>query len=321
MHGMNLRHIDLNLLVVFDAVMEQRNVTRAAERIALSQSAMSHALRRLRDMLQDELFVRTSEGMIPTPRAEQLAPAISRLLSEVRYTLEPEVFVPAESNHRFTIAINNYAAVVFAAPICAAVVTAAPGVRLTMKPTATYPLAGYLDRDEVDLAIGVTPDSADRFMRRALGEDSFVLLMRAGHPDENRDITPQLLAAIPHLGISSSGESTEFVDRWLAKHGLTREIAVSVPYLSSRHVLEQSNLVATMSRRMAMEFAAQDHLRIREFPFAPPTVTASLVWHRRLNDQPAHRWLRETITSAVKALKSPQAREAPPPRVKASQPS
>src|SRR6202043_4199039 len=118
---MNWGPIDLNLLVVFDAVMQERNVTRAGERIGLSQPAMSHALSRLRYMLKDDLFVRTPEGMVPTPRAEMLAQPLRNALSEMQLALEPAAFDPAASDRRFSIAVNNYAAVVLVAPLVAVV--------------------------------------------------------------------------------------------------------------------------------------------------------------------------------------------------------
>src|SRR6266850_1015445 len=134
MSTVNWRAFDLNLLVVFDAVMQDRSVTRAGRRIGLSQPAMSHALNRLRDLLKDELFVRTPTGMRPTPRAEQLAALLRQTLRELQQVLQPETFVPATADRRFSLAINNYAAVVVAPPLVTAVSTAAPSVQLDLRP-------------------------------------------------------------------------------------------------------------------------------------------------------------------------------------------
>src|SRR6266849_462632 len=134
---MNWGVIDLNLLIVFDAVMQERNVTRAGQKIGLSQPAMSHALNRLRYMLKDELFVRTPEGMVPTARAETLAQPLRNALSEMQLALEPGMFEPATSDRRFTLAISNYAAIVLAPPLAAAVSAAAPSVRLDLRPSGT----------------------------------------------------------------------------------------------------------------------------------------------------------------------------------------
>jgi len=132
---MNWGAFDLNLLIVFDAVMQDRSVTRAGSRIGLSQPAMSHALNRLRHMLKDELFVRTPDGMVPTPRAEALAQPLRNALSEMQLALEPAAFDPAAADRRFTLAVNNYAAVVLAPPLVAAVSAAAPAVRLDLRPS------------------------------------------------------------------------------------------------------------------------------------------------------------------------------------------
>src|SRR5438477_1432933 len=130
---MNWGAFDLNLLIVFDAVMQERSVTRAGSRIGLSQPAMSHALNRLRHMLKDELFVRTPDGMVPTPRAEALAEPLRNALSDMQHALEPAAFDPATSDRRFALAVNNYAAVVLASPLVAAVSAAAPGIYLDLQ--------------------------------------------------------------------------------------------------------------------------------------------------------------------------------------------
>src|SRR5712672_1074706 len=151
---MNWGAFDLNLLIVFDAVMQDRSVTRAGSRIGLSQPAMSHALNRLRHMLKDDLFVRTPDGMVPTPRAEMLAQPLRNALSEMQLALEPNVFEPAASDRRFAIAVNNYAAVVLVAPLVAAVSAAAPAIRLDVRPSGTLDLVERLDRGDLDLIIG-----------------------------------------------------------------------------------------------------------------------------------------------------------------------
>jgi DNA-binding transcriptional LysR family regulator len=301
MHVMNLRALDLNLLVVFDAVMQDRNVTRAGRRIGLSQPAMSHALGRLRYRLKNELFIRTREGMVPTPRAEQLAASLSRILVEMQQTLEPETFEPTTANRRFTIGINNYAAVVLAARVCKTAASAAPSVHLDFRPSGTMDVFARLDRD-LDLAIGNFADVGERFTWRSLFKDSSVLVMRSGHPAARRILTAQTLASLAYLEISSSGESTTFLDELLSKHGLVRRIASSAPYLSARDIVEQSDLVTVLSRGMAAQFALDHRLLVRELPFATPVITCGMAWHRRLADQPAHRWLRDMIQSTAKSM-------------------
>src|SRR6202011_2892541 len=146
--------IDLNLLVVFDAILREKSVTRAGQRLGLSQPAMSHALTRLRHMLKDELFVRSPSGMMPTPRAEQLATPVRIALDGLQQSLEPDQFEPAKAATTFRIAVDNYAAIILVAPIAALVARTAPGVRLDFRPSGTLDVLEQLDRSELDLAIG-----------------------------------------------------------------------------------------------------------------------------------------------------------------------
>jgi DNA-binding transcriptional LysR family regulator len=302
MYAMNLAAFDLNLLLVFDAVMQDRSVTRAGGRIGLSQPAMSHALNRLRHMLKDELFIRSPDGMKPTPRAEQLALPVRNALNEMQLALEPETFIPAEADRRFALAVNNYAAVVLAPPLVAAVSAAAPAVHLDLRPSGTLDIVAHLDRGDVDLALGGTDSSGERFATAPLLEDPFVMVMRRGHPASRRKLSAAAFAALPHLEISSSREDTGFIDRWLAERGFVRRIALRAPYLSAAPILVQSDLVATLSRRIAQEFVRNHPLELRKPPYDSPRVRTLMLWHRRLDRHPAHRWLRDVIVSVTKNL-------------------
>jgi DNA-binding transcriptional LysR family regulator len=299
---MNWGAFDLNLLIVFDAVMQDRSVTRAGSRIGLSQPAMSHALNRLRHMLKDDLFVRTPDGMVPTPRAEMLAQPLRNALSEMQLALEPAAFDPAQADRHFTLAVNNYAAVVLVPPLVAAVTAAAPSVRLDLRPSGTLDLLQQMDRGDLDLVLGTHVDPGERFARTVLLEDPFVMVMRRGHPAIRRKLSPAAFAALPHLEISSSGEDTGFIDRWLTEHRCERRIALRAPYLSAASVLVQSDFVATLSRRIAQEFVRNHPLEIRQPPYESPRMRTTMLWHRRLERHPAHRWLRESIMSLAKNL-------------------
>src|SRR5438552_3712214 len=171
---MNWVAFDLNLLIVFDAVTQERSVTRAGGKVGLSQPAVSHALSRLRHMLKDELFIRTPDGMVPTPRSEQLAEPLRRALSDMQLALETETFVPKEARRQFVIAVNNYAAVLLAPPILTASTAVAPGIRLDLRPSGTRDILALLDRGELDLAIGTFDDIGERFASVPILEDSFV---------------------------------------------------------------------------------------------------------------------------------------------------
>jgi DNA-binding transcriptional LysR family regulator len=302
MSVMNWGAIDLNLLIVFDAIMQERNVTRAGSRIGLSQPAMSHALTRLRHMLKDELFIRTPEGMAPTPRAEALALPLRNALNEMQLALEPASFDPALADRRFTIAVNNYAAVFIVPPLVAAVSAAAPGVHLDLRPSGTLDLAERLDRGEFDLVLSSTDSPGERFVMKRLLEDPFVIVMRRGHPASQQKMSAAAFAALPHLEISSSHEDTSFIDLWLTKEGLARHIALEAPFLSAAAILIQSDMVATLSRGIAQEFVRHHPLQICELPYDSPLVRATMLWHRRLDRHPAHCWLRDVVSSITQKL-------------------
>lgn len=302
MMPMRLRNLDLNLLLVFDAVLREQSVVRAANALAISQPAVSHALNRLRHALKDKLFVRTPTGMVATPRAEQLAVPIRKALNDLQLAIEGDTFDPSSAERRFTIAVNNYAAVVAVGRIVAAVRAQAPRVRLSLIPSGTLNLADRLDRGELDLVISAHEVPAERFASRLLIDDRYVAVLRSGHPALRKKLTLNALADVHHLAISSGGENLDFVDQALKPRRIARDIALDVPYLSAGAVLVQSNLVAILGRNLAQEFRRAYPIELRELPFEAPQLRSIMMWHRRLDDVPAHRWLRETIVAATATL-------------------
>jgi DNA-binding transcriptional LysR family regulator len=299
---MKLTTFDLNLLVVFEAVLRDRSVTKAGERLGLSQPAMSHALNRLRWLLKDQLFIRTPDGMLPTPRAEQLASPVRRALGELQSALDPEEFIPEQAERRFTAAVNNYAAVVLAGPITAEIAALAPNVRISLRPSGTLDLPDLLDRGELDLAIAATDPPGNRFSSQVLIEDRYVAAMRRGHSIGKGKLDVKTFAALPHLMISSSGEDLGFVDAALAAKGYARNVALEAPYLSAGAILTQSDMVAVLGRQIAQEFRRAHAIELKELPFGSPVLRSVMLWHRRFDDQPAHRWLRKTIMSVATHL-------------------
>ena len=299
---MRLRNLVLNLLLVFDAVLRERSVVRAADSLAISQPAVSHALNRLRHALKDQLFVRTPAGMSPTPRAEQLALPVRKALNDLQLAVEGDTFDPSTAERRFTIAVNNYAAVVAAGPILAAVRAQAPNVRLSLVPSGTLNLTDRLDRGELDLAVSGRAIDGERFASQPLIEDRYVAALRSGHPALRKKLTVASLAELQHLAISSSGEDLTFLDEYLKAQNSARVVASAVPYLSAGAVLVQSNLVAILERKLAMEFRRAYPIEIRELPFEAPRLHSVVTWHRRFDDVPAHRWLRGAIVGAANTL-------------------
>jgi DNA-binding transcriptional LysR family regulator len=299
---MNLRSLDLNLLLVFEAILRERSVVKAAGRLHLSQPAISHALNRLRRQLKDQLFVRTPAGMMPTPRAEQLALPVRRALQELQLAFEPETFTAAIAEHAFRIAVNNYAAVVLVGPIVAQCRALAPRIRLSLRPSGTLDVTDLLERGELDLVVSAADASAERFASQVVIEDRYVAVMRRGHPAAGRQLDVATFAALPQLGISSSGEDVSFIDTALGAEGRSRTIALETPYLSAGAVLVQSDMVAVLGRQIAQEFRRSHPIEIIELPFASPHLRSTVLWHRRYDNQPAHRWLRETIAVAASGL-------------------
>ena len=299
---MKIQKLDLNLLLVFDAVMRERSVLRAADSLALSQPAVSHALNRLRQTINDQLFVRTPTGMMPTPRAEQLALPIRKALNDLQVAVAGDTFEPATAERHFTIAVNNYAAVVLAGPIVAAVRVQAPNVRLSLIPSGTLDLTDRLDRGDLDLVISAREADAERFASKMLVEDRYVAVLRRGHPALKKKLTVAALSELEHLAISSSGENMGFLDQAMQARNATRSVALDVPYLSSGVVLVQSNLVAVLGRNLALEFRRAHPIEIRELPFEAARLRSIMLWHRRFDDLPAHRWLRESVAMAAATL-------------------
>jgi DNA-binding transcriptional LysR family regulator len=293
---------DLNLLVVFEAVFRERSVTKAGERLGLSQPALSHALNRLRWQLKDQLFIRTPNGMMPTPRAEDLVQPVRRALSELQSALEPEQFVAATAERRFTIAVNNYAAVVLAAPIVAEVAALAPHLRLALRPSGTLDVVDLLDRGDLDLAITALEPPGERFASQVLVEDHYVVSMRRGHAASRNAFDLSSFVAHPHLAISSSGEDLRFVDAALTEAGLARQISLEAPYLSAGAILVQSNMLAVLGSQIAREFRRNYPIELRDLPFKSRPLRSIMLWHGRFDDQPSHRWLRGAIAAVAQQL-------------------
>jgi DNA-binding transcriptional LysR family regulator len=301
--AVKLGAIDLNLLVVFDAVMQERNVTRAGGRIGLSQPAMSHALTRLRHMLKDDLFIRSPNGMIPTPRAEQLAAPIREALDGLQHSLEPIQFNPATANNHLRIGVDNYAAIVLAGPLSARIGKAAPNVTLDFRASGTLNISDMLDRGELDLGIGPFAESEKRFSIQKLLKDDFVAVMRKNHPaTKGGELTVEKFAALPHLEISSVYHPTDFIDEALARRKLTRRIMLRAPFLSAGAILVVSDMISILPRRIAEELVRYRPLVTRPLLHSSPVIEMGMVWPRRLDNQPAHRWLRENVGLVTKAI-------------------
>jgi DNA-binding transcriptional LysR family regulator len=295
---MRLESFDLNLLVVFEAVERERSVTKAAHALGLSQPAVSHALTRLRWLLKDQLFVRAPGGMIPTPRASDMIAPVRQAIVQLRSALQLEVFDPATASHGFSIAINNFAAIVFAAPLAAYCADHAPNIRLVLRPSGTLDTHALLERGVLDLAIREM-DSDARGRTQLLVEDRHVAVMRNTHPDTGGRLTLTAFARSAHLKISSVDEDTQFIDRALAERSLSRSIGLEAPYLSAGSILAASDMIAVMAKEIAEELCAVRPLIWKKLPFDSPPIRIGMMWPDIYDAKPDHRWLRGVVQKLV----------------------
>ena len=299
-----LAALDLNLLVVFDAIMRDRSVTRAGQRLGLSQPAMSHALTRLRHMLKDELFVRSPNGMVPTPRAEELATPIRIALDGLQQSLETVQFDPSKATATFRIAVDNYAAIVLVAPIVAQIAKIAPGVKLDFRPSGTLNVLEQLDRSELHLALGPSGVQGERFSRKRLLQDQFVVVHRKGHPAAKaQEFSTEKLATLSQLEISSAQFGADFVDTGPGRSKPGPGSAMRAPFLSAAQILATSDLVSVLPLNVARNMTRSHHLVFRRLSRSPKPIEAAMIWLRRLDNQPAHAWLRDVISRVTSELR------------------
>lgn len=297
----DLRTIDLNLLKTFHALMEERNVTRAAARLALTQPAVSGMLVRLRDSFDDPLFVRTPRGVMPTPRALELAEPIKRVLTEIEALLRPASFDPGQAEFTLTVAATDYALQAVVAPFLAALRPLAPGIRVAVRPVNDARVAEQFERGELDLAL-LTPETVPPDLHaRRLYEERYVCALRQDHPDAAPGrITLDRFCALDHAIVSLSGGGFRgATDAALERQGRRRRVALSIPsFLVLLEVLRSSDLIAMVPHRLVAE--AQG-LAVLEPPLEVPGFTKLAAWHARTHEDPGHRWARTLLFSSTGA--------------------
>jgi DNA-binding transcriptional LysR family regulator len=323
---MNLVHfgsLDLNLLRVFDALIEERSVTRAGERLGLSQSAISHALNRLRYVLNDELFVRVSDGMRPTPRASEIAPRLREGLLQLQLALAPAEFDPCETSRRFTIACTEYVGTVLMPGFIAKLRAQAPNAELRIRPS-NMGVAEALLAGRVDLAIGSFRRVPEPFAYEPLFRETRVWVLSADHPAAGSELTLARLAELSHVIISATGEDEHAIDGYVIDHGLERlvtrselgllqgalaavglrrVIGLTTPHFAAAlAVVSQSDMAAPLPRRLAAAFAEQYRLRLFDPPYASPPFDIMALWHRDHGAEPAIAWLRTVLREVAADL-------------------
>jgi DNA-binding transcriptional LysR family regulator len=296
--------IDLNLLRVFEAVMAERHVTRAARRLGLTQSAVSNALARLRGVFADELFVRTPAGMEPTALARELEGPVGAALDAVRGALSVLVpFDPATAETAFALGVSEYAEVVLGPPLVARLREEAPGASVAFRHADRADAFDLIERDAVQLALGVLPEPPAHMTRVMLLKDGFATLMRPGHPCAEGPFGLDRFLEFPHLLVSPTGARTGAVDRALERIGRHRRLAVIGAHLASAApMLLSSDLLCTAAERLALPLAAAHGLVARATPAEAEPVRLAMVWHRRYDRLPAHAWMRRTVAALAEDL-------------------
>jgi DNA-binding transcriptional LysR family regulator len=265
---------------------------------------MSHALTRLRHMLKDDMFVRSPMGMIPTPRAEELATPIRNALDGLQHALEPEQFDPSKTTATFRIAVDNYAAIVLVASVAVQVAKLAPKVTLDFRPSGTLHVLDLLDRSELHLAMGTFDLEGERFSAHRLLQDEFVLVHRKDHPDAAaRNLSREDVARLPKLEISSASFETDTTQAETRK-SKTRQIpAMRAPFLAAARILATSDLTAIVPLNVAKTMILPQQLVYNRLPRFPKPAALAMIWLRRLDNQPAHAWLRDLIARVTLDIK------------------
>lgn len=292
---------DLNLLLTLDVLLTECNVARAARRLHLSPSAMSRALARLRDTTGDPLLVRAGRGLVPTPRAQELREQVSRLVQEAQGVLRPaELLDPSRLSRHFTLRTSDGFVEYFGPALIAFAQREAPGVRLRFVQKPDKDSAPLRD-GSVDLETGVIGAASSPEIRtRALFRDRFIGVVRAGHPLARGKVTAARYAAGQHVLVSRRGLDKGPIDEGLRALGLAREIAVIVAGFSDALSLARgSDLIASVPERHTGNLRAGMHSFA--LPVEVPALTVSMLWHPRMDADPAHRWLRECVRQVCAA--------------------
>lgn len=303
----HLARLDLNLLVALDALLTERSVTRAAGRIGISQSAMSHALGRLRTAFSDELLTRSPDGMRPTPRALALMAPVQAALAQIQeITAPPDAFDPATADLTFTLGIPDSTEVLLMPTLIAHLQAVAPGVKLLLHTVDRHRILDDLDTGRVDLGIGVFEQGQTHHKRRILNKENYLCIFNAELVGVSAPISLDDYVRLPHLLTSLVESAHGVVDDALAKIGRKRVIALTSPRFSVMpFVVRQAPVIATMHSRLARFFADSMGLTVSPAPIVLPDVSISMIWHASNDAVPSQRWLRETIVKLRRTDRRP----------------
>lgn len=307
MKSINLAAIDLNLLVAFEALLEQRSVTKAAEQLQIGQPAMSAALSRLRIVFEDELFVRLGRQMQPTLKAQAIAPGILAALQQIRQAVTAsQTFEPSVSDRTFTIGSSDYTSFVLMPPLLQFSLQQAPCINLQMIEFEKDKIGDVLERGEIDVALGVFPNPPRQTQLEPIFEERFVGIARQGHPAiQQGTMSLAAFAQFPHALTTLRRDTTGAIDQALNAQNLERRVAFTTPHMMVLpFAIASSDLIAALPRRIALRLAALCHLTVFELPVKTAPWMVSMLWSQLSDRDEAHRWLRNTIKAMAQTIQT-----------------
>jgi DNA-binding transcriptional LysR family regulator len=300
---MNIAEFDLNLLVVFDAVLAEASISRAANRLDLSQPALSNALARMRKATGDRLFVRVGNAMVPTPYAQAIADPIRQALATIRVSLgASQEFDPATSQRGFSIYLTDLGEAYFLPRLLERLNRIAPGVRIRTLPMPPESAEDALRNGEVDLAIGNLPDLGAGFFVQRLFRDRYVCVLRKDHPSIGERITARQFAAASHAIVTPGGWGHGIIERTLIEHGLEQRITLRMQnFLVLASIVATTDLVAIVPHSVGSQLSRHNEVKLLPLPIMIPAFDIKQCWQERFHDDRGNRWLRQQFMELFSA--------------------
>ncbi|WP_028603457.1 LysR family transcriptional regulator [Ottowia thiooxydans] len=294
---MELKDIDLNLLVIFNQLLVEKKVGKVAENLGLGQPAVSNALARLRKLFGDELFLRTSSGMQPTPFADQLAESIGYALSMIHGAVNARnSFDPKTSQRSFTIGMTDIGEIYFLPLLMKQLQKTAPGISISTVRNTAINLKDAMEAGQIDLAIGLLPQLKAGFFQQRLFMQQYVCMYRKGHALSKKKLSPQAFFEADHVAIISAGTGHGQVDEILDAASPRRQIKLHVPhFVAVGHILQSTDLIATVPERLAERMTKPFGLSYVQHPIELPQIAINLFWHAKYHKDTANQWLRSTV--------------------------
>ncbi|VCU70195.1 Nodulation protein D 2 [Pigmentiphaga humi] len=302
---MDVKHVDLHLLMIFDAVLSEGNVTRAADRIDISQSAVSKGLAQLREIFRDPLFLRNGRGVVPTHKAMEMATSVRQAILALHALASPSApFAPHSARLHFNIAATDYVSFMLLPPLMQRLASVAPSVSVAIHPIEPLMPEELLLLGRVDLVLSPVPTAMYPVYRQELFRDDYVCLHRIGHPLDGRSIDAQHFASHRHVAMPrQNGARERVLQDAMQQHGVSRDVAAQVPHmLSIPPTLVCTDLIATITRRVATSFCGLYPLRMAPHPLPLGEFVVSQLWHERTNASPSQQWLRALLLEIGQAL-------------------